>query len=367
MNLEKRRQGIFLGEKADAERGYIEEQFNLSGHYKITLNTDVSNAADFQINSIKVDVFPWSGYYFKGVPIRIKVIPKHGQKFITWSDPNFGNSDEIIHDFDKDIELIAFFDETVSNKTIVINEFMYNAPDESDSKDWIELLNYGDETVDLSSWVLSDDNDDHIYVIPDGTIIGANELLVICRDSESFSEIHDIKNNIGDIDFGFGTSDAIRLFDSNYELIDFVEYTSEFPWYPEANGTGLSLELIDPNYDNSLPSSWKLTNIDNGTPGEKNSVSDTNTIPDDSDYIYYPHPADEYIRLELKDPAKTTNIILSDAKGRIMADYLNYIGSITKLTNGFHIQVAEFAAGVYYLMLLDSETKKEVIPILIER
>lgn len=342
----------FLKEKADYERKYIAKQFNLEGDYRIIINTNIPNSASFEINSIEFDSLPWTGHYFDNVPIRLKVKARYGKKFISWSDPNFGNSEEIIINANDDLELTAIFEDEGNERKIVINEIMYKAADQRDTKDWIELLNNSEYTVDLSSWILSDDNTDHKFIIPQETFLEPNDLIVICRDIDEFRKFFPnllpSANIIGDFDFGFGTADAVNLFDQNYELIDRVEYTSEFPWYPEANGNGPSLELISPDLDNSIASNWKVSLNYGGSPCEFNLVESVKSDKEQK-ILIYPNPAINYINIRFEDIHRFKSIEIIDLYGRrierMTIDGLN-----------FRIDLTDYNQGIYYLKAIGSQT-----------
>ena len=49
---------------------------------------------------------------------------------------------------------------------------------------------------------------------------------------------------IGELGFGFGRSDSVRLYNLEEDLEDQVSYTSEEPWTTCADETGNTLELI---------------------------------------------------------------------------------------------------------------------------
>ncbi len=55
-------------------------------------------------------------------------------------------------------------------------------------------------------------------------------------------------------------------------VVDEVTYGSVAPWPTTPNGTGPSLELLDPALDNAAPASWAAS-TNSGTPGLRNSVS----------------------------------------------------------------------------------------------
>ena len=154
------------------------------------------------------------------------------------------------------------------NYGVVINEINYRP---SIPGDWVELYNPTDETIAIGLWMLKDDNDDHVFTIPENTIISANNFIVLCKDVAAFENLFSEVNNIGDFGFGLGGGDQVRLFDSSEQLVDKVEYDEEDPWPTEPDGTGPTLELIHPSLDNTLEENWAASD-GNGTPGERNSV-----------------------------------------------------------------------------------------------
>ena len=155
---------------------------------------------------------------------------------------------------------------------IVINEINYHSHDNFNTEDWIELYNNGDNSIDIGNWILMDQNGSNKYYIPQGTLINPNNYIILAQDFELFNGIHgEIENIIGNIGFGFSSSgDIIRLFNSENELVDIVEYEDDFPWPNEPDGNGPTLELIDPNNDNNNPLNWSASNS-NGSPGSKNN------------------------------------------------------------------------------------------------
>ena len=157
------------------------------------------------------------------------------------------------------------------NYGVVINEINYRP---SIPGDWVELYNPTDETIAIGLWMLKDDNDDHVFTIPENTIISANDFIVLCKDVAAFENLFSEVNNIGDFGFGLGGGDQVRLFDSSEKLVDKVEYDDEDPWPTEPDGAGPILELIHPSLDNNRAENWAASNSNNGTPGEKNSVYD---------------------------------------------------------------------------------------------
>ncbi|MEV0676107.1 lamin tail domain-containing protein [Actinosynnema sp. NPDC050436] len=62
--------------------------------------------------------------------------------------------------------------------------------------DWVELVNTGTAAVDVSGWVVKDDDDSHAFTVPAGTAVAAGGHLALDVDPA----------------FGLGSSDSARLF-----------------------------------------------------------------------------------------------------------------------------------------------------------
>ncbi|MFC2131282.1 CotH kinase family protein, partial [Bacteroidota bacterium] len=285
---------VFANERPDCFREHIVNQFKLQGTVNIKLNANIQNACSIKINTIDIGSFLWEGVYFKGIPVNITISPENNYRFIRWEGDVNSNNNSITIIPEDNISINAILEADNCDMNIVINEIMHKCADEKDSKDWIELYNAGGIDIDISGWIIKDDNDTHEFIIPDNTLINREEYLVICRDSEAFNDIYpEVENYIGDLDFGISKDDQVRLFYENGELMDFVDYTFENPWPCNSNGTGYSLELKLPDLDNNFAGNWQSSYKLYGTPGEKNSfminVADS-YASGYIDIVNYPNP-----------------------------------------------------------------------------
>ncbi|MEI9812750.1 MAG: lamin tail domain-containing protein [Acidobacteriota bacterium] len=77
--------------------------------------------------------------------------------------------------------------------------------------DWIELVNPGVSTADLSGFVLRDNDDTHTYAIPGGTLLAPGAYLVVEEAA---------------LGFGLGAADSARLFDTAGGLVDSYSWTA---------------------------------------------------------------------------------------------------------------------------------------------
>ncbi len=170
---------------------------------------------------------------------------------------------------------VAGWDSAGNVPAVIISEINYRAPDALDAGDWVELYNPAEQIVDISNWMLTDEEHDHVFRFPAGASIGANSYVVVARRMDRFRAIHPglhAKQMFGPTGFGFSSDGGeIRLLNMIGELVDSVRYGVAAPWpvLPDAGGT---LELRTTAMDNSLPESWTLSSSPVGTPAAANSA-----------------------------------------------------------------------------------------------
>ncbi|MGB0770540.1 MAG: PEP/pyruvate-binding domain-containing protein [Flavobacteriaceae bacterium] len=238
----------------------------------------------------------------------------------------------------KDESEICTYNESVPVKVksqVVINEINYNSSDAFNPSDWIELYNSEPTSIDLSNWQIKDDNDNHVFVIPEGTQIEGNDYLVIVKNEMNFVSVFPNIPYVGELSFGFGQTDAVRLFNPWDKLMDEVYYTSEQPWPSCANGTGNTLELISPDLDNSLPESWNCIN----TYGSPKAINDTSNSGEASAVIIYPNPVQNILYVEGNSGAYSIEIY-------------SLIGHLVKtVSNANEIDVSLLSQGIYLIRI----------------
>jgi len=84
-------------------------------------------------------------------------------------------------------------------------------------------------------------------------------------------------------------------------VVNEVNYRSEFPWPIAANGTGASMELINPALDNDLGSSWAAPiRTSQPSPGKTNQVYTANPAPNIRQVMHQP-----------KTPSSTNDVVVS--------------------------------------------------------
>lgn len=220
---------------------------------------------------------------------------------------------------------------------VVINEFMAsNETSASDNagefNDWVELFNNGDEPVDLSGYYLSDNSTDlRKWSIPEGTMIGAHNFLIIWADNEeeqnTESELH--------CNFKLSASgEELILSKNGTEIIDAITFgtqTEDLSFARQPNGTG---EFAQGEHTFRANNNYPLTIVEN---------SDVNIV-------LYPNPANEQFTI-------TTQI---QGKFRLNIQTLNgQIIGTSSFDKTKEIDVSEYESGLYVISVLDQD--KEVI------
>jgi hypothetical protein len=151
---------------------------------------------------------------------------------------------------------------------LVINEIMYN-PVVADAQ-FVELYNNSTNTAfDLSGWQLQGS----AYTFPKGSIIAPTNFLVLAANGAVFAGAYGATNPVFDTISGtLPSSGILALNTSSNVTVAEVEYENQLPWPTNANGTGASLQLIDPHQDNWRVGNWAFTPF-SATPGRLNSVA----------------------------------------------------------------------------------------------
>lgn len=141
--------------------------------------------------------------------------------------------------------------------SVSINEIMFDAPGDDDELEYIEIYNYGGDTVSLSGWTI---DGDITYNLP-GLSLLPNRSLVIAKNELDFSVAFNtpafqwpgnqsLRNDVG----------QVRLFTGVGTLVEEVNYNITDPWPQITPGT--AIELCDLFGDHNDGASWQAsTNV----------------------------------------------------------------------------------------------------------
>jgi hypothetical protein len=147
---------------------------------------------------------------------------------------------------------------------IVINEIMYhhkllprvssNVPPQDNHEAWVELHNRSTGAVNLTGWRFSDGID---YKFASNKTIAAGAYLIVAKDAAAMRALYPSLDIVGDFDGKLShASDHLVLSDAVGNPADEVHYYTDGRWPNYPDGGGSSLELRDPNADNSKGEAW---------------------------------------------------------------------------------------------------------------
>ncbi len=163
---------------------------------------------------------------------------------------------------------------------VVINEIHYHpanaavqAGEDAEGLQFIELYNTGPDAADLSGASFGG----LTFTFPADTTLAAGAYLVVTQDIALLrARGPAIPDGVAVFQWAGGVLDnggeRISLSDAGASLLDEVRYDDSGQWPLGADGTGPSLELTNPAYDNSEPLTWRDSQAANGTPGAPNSA-----------------------------------------------------------------------------------------------
>ena len=259
--------------------GGLADCYNLTGPYDVVIDMQPEGAGHVKINSLQLGQYPWTGDYFSGIDVKLTAIETNPSfEFDRWilkhhtvfpADTALAVSLGLL----ESDSVIALFKPSVFSDSLVINEINYNSADSFNPGDWVEFYNPHDYPLDITGWTFKDEDDQHMFIFPEGTVLDSKGYLVVCEDTGVFSDLFpQVENAAGNMDFGLsGSGELIRLFDASGTLVDTVRYDDKYPWPTGPDGDGPTLELIHPALDNALASSWAASAV-HGTPGEINDT-----------------------------------------------------------------------------------------------
>jgi len=159
---------------------------------------------------------------------------------------------------------------------VVISEIMYH-PAGDTNDEFIEVYNSGAALVDVTDWCFVSGID---YCFAPGTVLSPGQIVVLARDAAQFQLV-----------YGFAPDDQydgalanegefVTLINEVADIISQVAYLDESPWPITPDGQGPSLELIDPDEEESDPRNWHAsTDVAGHTAGLVNSVAGVGLPP----------------------------------------------------------------------------------------
>ena len=359
----------FADERVNNVFNHLMTKFMLQRTLTITLNSSDTSLGTIQINTQVLHSLPFTGRYFPKIPITLLACPKPGNRFKQWSDGDTSLY-KVLEVTSALPALNAVFEAATqpNDHAVIINEINYRSSIDFDTKDWAELYNNSDVTIDLSGWVFKDNSDDHSFILPSNLSIGPYSFLIICRNSTNFGILQpEVRQITGDLSFKFSsTGDQLRICNAKNELIDQVSYTSVTPWPDLFGKDGFTLELKDPALDNSLPENWSISSVFAGSPGERNSILLSTHQPQTPSGIsrVFPNPFTDIITIEYQVAAASVkydiNVQILNITGQVIKTLIQQqqSPSVYQITwNGTNEAGTPLSGGIYFCRIISFNQK----------
>ena len=164
-----------------------------------------------------------------------------------------------------------------AGSSVSINELMFNPVSDNDGDEFVELANTSATAVDLSGWCFTSGI---TLCFPQGTSIAASGYLVIGEDATRFQATYGFAPAAVYTGKLSNSGEKVTLSDSVGTVMDTVTFSDHDPWPTTPDGTGASLELIDPAQDHNDPLNWTGSTAASGnTIRAHNSVTRTGLVP----------------------------------------------------------------------------------------
>lgn len=235
---------------------------------------------------------------------------------------------------------------------IVINELHYNGlASGTDYDEFIELYNNGTATVDLGGWTTSGVT----YTFPAGSFIAPGEYRVLAVNAAQFEALYgfapDFQWTSGALS---NDGEAIVLSNASAQEMDRVAYDDAGVWPTSPDGSGPSLELMDPSLDNNLAASWQASHVDGGTPRAANSTAPVVEAVDAPHAFLlaepWPNPFNPTTTLAFTLPATAeVELAVFDLAGRRVATLAQGLRQAGE--HQFTFQASGLASGLYLARL----------------
>lgn len=181
----------------------------------------------------------------------------------------FGNRMEDVQ------EIITYYRvESAEPGDVVINEFMYNEPD--DYSRYIELYNRSQKVIDLNGWQQANNTGTLRTMVNEATLFHPGTYLVIAPNDDLLQIFPEISlTNVGTrLSALKNGGDSIIIANEAGIVIDSLDYT------PDWGGNGIALERLSDEVSSYLMENWAESKDPLlGTPGKPNSVEPDQNPP----------------------------------------------------------------------------------------
>lgn len=228
--------------------------------------------------------------------------------------------------------------ENVAIPNLVISKIHYNpqdqGDDDSDDFEFVEITNNSDLAWDLTGVYFGGLG--FSYQFPPRFIIQARQSVFLANKPSAFESIYgftpfdeffrNLSNN----------SERLELLDGFGNQIDLVVYDDDSPWPEDADGEGYYLQLIDLDFNNSLPENW----IPISSSQDLLSFGSADGLP----ISIYPNSTRDFLYLNSTNGNEIKSIEILNLNGqRVMTKSFSI--------NQKSLNISELSSGMYFIQV----------------
>ena len=219
---------------------------------------------------------------------------------------------------------------------LVITKIMYNPSVSvdfpiSNDQEFIEIQNTGNKTVDLTGVYFSGTG--FVYQFPAYSEILPGSSKILASNPSVFMAKFGIAPS-GQFTRNLPNKGAkLVLADAFGNVIDSVSYSNLPPW-PNADGNGSYLQVIDPFSDNSVPSNWIAST---------NTITSVSETENNTNLKFYPTPVKDNLSIEYSGTIKSVELL--DIQGK----------SIRKIdinSGNYKLDMSSCLQGIYLIRVI---------------
>ena len=241
----------------------MQARFSLPDLIELQISSNSPERGDVRVHQFRVSAGRETGSYFQGVPLRLKAEAKPGFDFIRWEGLAAGETDaEISVPFNTAGEIRAVFEPSpilaAAAGNVVISEIHYNPAGVDEGGEFLEITNISSSEITLAGVRFTAGVD---YLFPTGSTLASGASLTLGPE--------DYAGNLSN------SGERITIAAANGSTIESFSYNDSRLWPAAADGQGHSLTRIRPDLllNPSLPSSWRASQSEGGTPASLFSTS----------------------------------------------------------------------------------------------
>lgn len=189
--------------------------------------------------------------------------------------------------------------------SLAISEINYNPPNlwglaDPQDLEFLEIVNYGTQTVNLAGVRLTEFISPSVYEFDGSLSLAAGQRIVVARDPAVFQSVYGTAINLAPTGFKFdgknlsNSGERVVLLGPSGETLADITYTDDPPWPTAADGSGPSLEIIDPRGNPNNPANWRASLASGGSPGTDGVLHsdlpgdyDGNGIVEQADFVVW--------------------------------------------------------------------------------